>query len=252
MDTLGDDLVLLSLGPDSGRVRTAHKIGYGLMGSELARLAASGRVDVQAGQIIVLSGAPTGHAELDASLASIAASRRPPRTDRWVGHPRRDICASYLERLAVTGRVRREGRLLARWRIVDVQRATEARTRLEAIAVPGAELDQAQAALGGLAHAIGLDAVLYPGWANRHVRKRFQQIAKGQRVATTVSRSAAADANKAATDAGTQAAVSAAAQAAVNAATQAAVQAATQAAVDASVAAAHSAGAGAHGAHGGH
>ena len=244
MDTLGEDLVLLSLGPDSGRVRTAQKIGYGLMGSELVRLAASGRVDVQAGRIIVLGGAPTGHAELDVALASIAASRRPPRVERWVGHPRRDISAAYLERLAAAGRVRREGRLLTRWRIVDVQRVTEARARLEAIAVPGAELDQAEAALGGLAHAIGLDAVLYPGWANRHVRKRFQQIARGQWVATAVSRSAAAGA--------TQAAMAAATQAAMNAATQAAVQAATQAAVDASVAAAHSAGAGAHGAHGGH
>lgn len=252
MDTLGEDLVLLSLGPDSGRVRTAQKIGYGLMGSELVRLAASGRVDVQDGRIIVLGGAPTGHAELDEALASIAASRRPPRAERWVGHPRRDICASYLDRLAAAGRVRREGRVLTRWRVVDVQRVTEARARLEASAVPGAELDQAQAALGGLAHAIGLDAVLYPGWANRHVRKRFQQIAKGQWVATAASRSAAASATQAAADAATQAAVGAATQAAVNAATQAAVQAATQAAVDASVAAAHSAGAGAHGAHGGH
>src|SRR5215469_8480993 len=244
MDTLGEDLVLLSLGPDSGRVRTAQKIGYGLMGSELVRLAASGRVDVQAGRIIVLGGAPTGHAELDVALASIAASRRPPRAERWVGRPPRDICGAYLERLAAAGRVRREGRLLTRWRIVDVQRVTEARARLEAIAVPGAELDQAEAALGGLAHAIGLDAVLYPGRANRHVRKRLQQIARGQWVATAVSRSAAAGA--------TQAAMAAATQAAMNAATQAAVQAATQAAVDASVAAAHSAGAGAHGVHGGH
>lgn len=222
MDTLGEDLVLLSLGPDSGRVRTAQKIGYGLMGSELVRLAASGRIDVQAGRIIVLGGAPTGHAELDAALASIAASRHPPRAERWVGHPRRDICASYLERLAAAGRVRREGRLLTRWRIVDAQRVTEARARLDAIAVPGAELDQAQAALGGLGHAIGLDAVLYPGWANRHVRKRFQQIAKGQWVSTAVH-----GATQAAVDAATQAAVSAATKAAMNAATQAAVQAAT-------------------------
>lgn len=104
MDTLGEDLVLMSLGPDSGRVRTAQKIGYGLMGSELVRLAASGRVDVQAGRIIVLGGAPTGHAELDAAPASIAASRRLPRAGRWVGHPRHDICASYLERLASAAR----------------------------------------------------------------------------------------------------------------------------------------------------
>jgi hypothetical protein len=245
MDTLGEDLVLLSIGPDSGRVRTAQKIGYGLMGSELVRLAASGRVDVQAGRIIVRSTAPTCHAELDAALAIIAASRRPPRTQSWVGRPRRDITSSYLERLAAAGFVTKEGRLLTRWRVVDAQRVTDARARLDAIAVPGAELDQAQVALGGLAHAIGLDAVLYPGWANRHVRKRFQQIARGQWAATAGSRSAAAaerrgsaamqpagdaavhSATQAAVDAATQAAVSAATQAAMNAATSAAVQAAT-------------------------
>jgi hypothetical protein len=41
VDTLGDDLVLLSLNPRSGRVSTVRKIGYGLMGSELVRLAAA-------------------------------------------------------------------------------------------------------------------------------------------------------------------------------------------------------------------
>jgi hypothetical protein len=44
VDTLGDDLVLLSLNPRSGRVSTVRKIGYGLMGSELVRLAAAGSI----------------------------------------------------------------------------------------------------------------------------------------------------------------------------------------------------------------
>ena len=77
MDTLGDDLVLLSLGPDSGRVRTAQKIGYGLMGSELVRLAASGRVDVQAGRIIVLGRAPT-----QAAWTPRSRPRTPPGPER--------------------------------------------------------------------------------------------------------------------------------------------------------------------------
>jgi hypothetical protein len=40
-ETLGDDLVLLSVSPNSGRIMTKQKIGYGLMGAELVRLAAT-------------------------------------------------------------------------------------------------------------------------------------------------------------------------------------------------------------------
>src|SRR5215472_15461057 len=78
MDTLGEDLVLLSLGPDSGRVRTAQKIGYGLMGSELVRLAASGRVDVQARRIIVLGGAPFQHIAKGQSVATAVSRSAAP------------------------------------------------------------------------------------------------------------------------------------------------------------------------------
>ena len=235
MDALGEDLVLLSLDPGSGRVRTAQKIGYGLMGSELVRLAAGGRVDVEEGRLIVRSPEPTGDAGLDAALASIAASRRPLKAGRWVGRPRRDISTLYLDRLAAAGQLRKERGLLTRWRIVDAQRVADARARLDAIIVPGGQLDLAQAAFGGLAHAIGLDAVLYPGRANRDIRDRFKQIAEGQWTAAAVRSKSAAE------------------MAAVDAATQAAVHAATQAAVHASVSAAHhAAAAGAHGGHGGH
>ena len=117
MDTLGDDLVLLSLNPGSGRVSTVRKIGYGLMGSELVRLAAGGRVDIEAGRIVVRNALPTGDAELDAALASMVNARRPPRAERWVGRPRHGICNAYLERLAAGGSIRKESAVLTRWRI---------------------------------------------------------------------------------------------------------------------------------------
>jgi hypothetical protein len=49
MDSLGEDLVLLSIRPDKGSVMTGERIGFGLMGSELVRLAAAGRIDIQRG-----------------------------------------------------------------------------------------------------------------------------------------------------------------------------------------------------------
>ena len=137
--------------------------------------------------------------------------------------------------------IRKERALTTRWRIADAARVAEAQARVDAIASSDGPVDLTQAALGGLAHAIGLDAALYPGWGNRGLRRRFKDIADGG-----AHRGGPCGA------AGAVAAVTAATQAAVQAATEAAVHAAVQAAVDASVSAAHSAGAAGHGGHSGH
>ena len=60
MSTLGDDLVLLSVWQGGGRLTAPNVIGVGLMGAELVRLAASGRVQITDGRITVLDAAPTG------------------------------------------------------------------------------------------------------------------------------------------------------------------------------------------------
>ena len=79
MSTLGDDLVLLSVSQGGGRVSAPNVTGVGLMGAELVRLAASGRIDITAGRITVLDPSPTGDAEADAALADLAASTSSPR-----------------------------------------------------------------------------------------------------------------------------------------------------------------------------
>jgi hypothetical protein len=257
MDTLGEDLVLLSIRPEKGIVATAQRIDYGLMGSELVRLAASGRIDIQADRVIVRDQAPTGDAELDAALQSLVQSRRPPRPKAWVGRPRRGIRVAYLNRLAAAGVLRVEpGRIFGtRWYIADHARVASASARLDAIALSTGPVDTAASAYAGLAHAIGLDAILYPGFGNRAVRKRMQQLAKGQPAAAAVTGAVADEAARAATqavtDAATMAATDAATHAAVHAATHAAVHGAVHAATQASVEAAHHAGGGA-GAGGGH
>jgi Golgi phosphoprotein 3 (GPP34) len=266
VDTLGEDLVLLSLSPHSGRVTTAEKIGYDLVGSELVRLVAMGRVGIQSGRVSVLNAEPAGDAQLDAALADIARARRPPKAEHWVGRPRRGICAAYLELLAAAGCVQKRGGLLTRWRVANAPRLAEARARLDAVATSAGRIDLGQAAFGGLAHAIGLDTVLYPGWGNRAIRKRFQEVAKGQwtkpftldRAAGPervdigdavgqASRAAHHSATHAAAHAATHAATAAATHAATHAAVHAATHAAVHAAVHASVSAGHSAAVGGHG-----
>ncbi len=256
MRTLGDDLVLLALNPRSGRLANADRVRFGLMGAELVRLAADRRVDIADDRIVVLDASPAGDPELDAALASLAQAPRPPRPKKWVSAPRRDICDSYLARLASAGVIRadRSGFLpVTRWRITDEARAAAARARLDAIAGGTGPVDTEQAAFGGLASASGLGAHLYPGWGNRQLRKRLDQIAKGQLAGTAgpasadaaartaAEATAAADAASRASAATRDAAVRAAQQAATDAAVRAATQAATDAAVAAAVQAAQSA-----------
>jgi hypothetical protein len=194
---------------------------------------------------------------LDAALANLDGSRRGVRAKAWVSHPRRGITEAYLERLAAGGVLQAEQgtRLgifpVTRWRITDARRQAEARARLDAIALSAGPVSTAQAALGGLAYAAGLGAVLYPGRANRQARARLERIAKGSDVAAAVADagSGAAGGASPAMAAASQAAVAAATaatQAAVDAATSAAVAAATEAASSAAHGAAHGAG-GAHG-----
>jgi hypothetical protein len=235
--TLGEDLVLLTLQQCGGRLATPQVIGIGLMGAELVRLAASGRVDIASARIQVLDPAPTGDAEADAALASLAAQKRPPRAKAWCGRPRHGICDAYLARLAAAGAitVQEQTRLgfirVRRWQVTDPARAQAARARLDAIARGTGEVDLAQAAFGGLAHAIGLAGGIYRGKDGRAARKRLELVADGDLTAAPAGH---------------------AAHHAVHAASHAAVSAAVHSATHAAVSAAHSAGGGHGGGGGGH
>jgi Golgi phosphoprotein 3 (GPP34) len=251
MEGLGEDLVLLSIRPDKAKIGNPDKLDYGLMGSELVRLAALGRVNVAGERIVVLDAAPTGDPELDAALSSLTEARRPPKATAWVGKPRRGIRDAYLARLARAGVIRIEPAkflgvpIKPLLRLTDSGRAAGARARLDAIALSSGPVDTTQAAYGGLAHATGLAGLLYRGRDGRPACQRLAEVAKGQQTATT-----AADAVDAAHRATTDGANRATTQAAVDAANAAAVHAAVHAANHAASHAAAHAGGGASGGHG--
>jgi len=243
METLGDDLALLSVGPN-GKIQQDQRLAIALAGSELVRLAARGQVDVADGRIMVRHAERTGDAELDLALESLPQAGRPPKVRVWVSRPRRGIVAAYLRRLEASDALRSESALLGtRWRIADPSRVSDAAARLDAIARSAGPVDTAGAAFGGLAHAAGLDAILFRGLANRALRARLRRIAEGKVAWDEPTSAAIADAvggaAKAAqaADAASRAAANAATQAAASAATAAAVSAATAAAADAAAAA---------------
>jgi hypothetical protein len=240
MESLGDDLILLSIKPANGTIGNPGKIGFGLMGSELVRLAALGRVDIIDGRIAVTDPAPTGDSELDAALASMAGNRQKARA--WVGRPRRNILDGYLARLDGAGTLQvTRGRFLGLalrpyCQVTDPGRLAQARARLDEIALSDGPVDAAQAALAGLAGAIDVDRLVYPGWDGSKARKRLAEAGKGATTAVTgVAASTRPAAGLAATDSALAPAVEAAGDAAVEAASQAATHAAVNAAHSAAV-----------------
>ena len=196
---LGEDLFLLSIRPRDGKLMTRGRIDSGLMASELIRLAAAGRAWIDEGRIVAPDRTATGDAELDAALLSLAGSAVPPRPETWVGLPRRGIRAAYAARLTSAGALRLESsRILGtpRYEVIDTSRAAAARSRLGAAVqsagtpaagtptagspAAGAPADLAPVALAGLARAIGLGDVVYPGREGRASRARMAQIARQQ------------------------------------------------------------------------
>jgi hypothetical protein len=206
---LGEDLFLLSIRRRDGKLLTRGRIDSALMASELIRLAAAGRAWIAEGRILARDQTATGDPELDAALLSLAGATSPPRPETWVGLPRHGIRAAYAARLASAGVLRLEsGRVLGiprfpvgtpRYRVTDASRAAAARSRLDAVTQsagpppsgppssrPQPHPDSAQAALAGLASAIGLGNVLYPRREGRAQRARMAQIAR-QQVITNVA-----------------------------------------------------------------
>jgi hypothetical protein len=268
MDELGEDLLLLAVRTD-GTLPIPEKLRFGLAGSELVRLAAAGRVDIVRGRIVVGDTAPTGDPLLDDALASMTGGLRGgPKASTWVARHRPGLVGRYLSRAEAAGTIRSERRKalgfipVTRWTVADTARAARARARLETVAASTGPVDPEQAALGGLASAIGVTGHVFPGRAGGPARKRLREVAKRDRVSAGAAQATAAAANaaahraatdaaaSAATDAAVRAATDAAVNAAVSASTEAAVNAAVSAATDAATSAAHAGGHG--GAAGGH
>ena len=189
---LGEDLFVLSIRPRDGKLLIRGRIDAALMASDLIRLAAAGRAQLAKGRIAVRDRTPTGDGELDAALLSLTGAAFPPRPETWVGLPRPGIRHAYATRLISAGVLRTESRRLlgtSRYPVAAPARVAVARSRLDAVtdsSPPSGGL--AEAALAGLASAIGLGTALYPGREGRIRRARMAQIARQQVIAHVTAR----------------------------------------------------------------
>jgi hypothetical protein len=252
--TLAADLLLLAIDPQRRNLRVIERLDYALMGADLVELALARRVVMEGDRVLVLDARPTGDRLLDEALASIAAKDRPPRAKAWVQAVRKGLRSDYLGVLTEQRAVQPVPRPFLRFFtvtdlvVLEPGRQTGIKARIDAVA-SGAAVDAARdRALAGLTHAAGLAGVLYPGGANRALRRRLQQATRSERVGADVLRATAA-----VSDLAVDAASRAATESAIWAATDAAVHAAMSAAVDAAHSAGQSGHSGGHdgGGHGG-
>jgi hypothetical protein len=251
METLSEDLVLLAIRP-SGVIGVGAKLQYALAGSELVRLAALGRVAIEGGRIVVLDQAPTGDVLLDEALASLDDWVNDAKA--WVAWDWSELIRRYLEKLAYAGTIQLERRralgliAVSGWTIHDIGRLASARARLDAIAYGTGDVDTAQAALAGLATAIGLPALIYPGPGGSAARRRIACAVRSIYPAPEITLAVwSPDGGiRAATEAESRSYSDAAVRVATDAAVRASIDAATQVAMSAVDRGHYAAAAGAH------
>ena len=193
MQNLGEDILLLAMERD-GTIALHDKLHFALAGSELELLAELRRVDIVKGRIVVVDPTPTGDPLLDEAFASMRGwSKRPPRARDWIAGQKARVTQEYLERLAASGTVRYEARRrlgvfhVQRWFVIDFGRLNRLTAQLDAIAFSTGPVDSTQVAFGGLVHAIGFSALLYPRGDGRPARKRLKTLAQYNEAAGAVA-----------------------------------------------------------------
>jgi len=182
------------------------------MGAELVRLAARDRIAVHnrapaGGEyswspltalpasftglrwVTVICPDPTGVTELDAHLRDLVAAGRPVELRNWIDTRRggpRELRQVYLRRLEAAGGVRcGPGQMFGtRWYLGDPGPVSQAAARLDAIALGAGPVSLGQAALAGLASAMGLGKFRYGRGQGRqrlrHIEKGKETIAAGR------------------------------------------------------------------------
>lgn len=196
---IAEDLLLLLLDDDSGKLRLTSYPQTVLGGALLVELATTGAVEVEEKTGLWLSatvrpvdGAAPADPVLRAAYDVVAAKPRTAQdlVDR-LGKGARDALA---DRLAGRGILeRREDRALGlfprtRWPAVDSSHEQEVRRRLTTVLVHGVDPDERTGALVALLSAIDKPhkVVDHQGRSSGEVRKRAKRIARGDWAAKAV------------------------------------------------------------------
>lgn len=188
--TLGEQVLLLSLDDETGRVREETRTACAVAGAAVLELVLAGRVEVADDRVCVRDPGPLGNPALDEVLARIAEGnegrRRPRRTKDCVQHLRGAAVSGANRALVERGLVREEkSKVLGlfpvtRYPETDGSVEKALRQRLEAVVLGGEQPDERTASLVALVHGAKLHRQAFPGADQRAARSRTKEIAEGQ------------------------------------------------------------------------
>ncbi|MYV99901.1 GPP34 family phosphoprotein [Streptomyces sp. SID3343] len=193
MGSVGEDLLLIAIGPRLGRIRHPDRIRFALQGAELLELAHAGKVVVAPGRArITRTGAtPTGDRRLDQALNRLGQSVSPPTLRSWLRATPRGFVNEYVSRLEQGKALRVDraaggsGSTVLRISRVDVARRSAIRKRVEVVVAGAADPDPADSMLVALIHACGIQGRLFPGPTGLLARRRLAAHVLGPPPSTT-------------------------------------------------------------------
>ena len=199
MRTLGEDLLLLALDDEGGKVgwQDSPGLGYALVGSLLAELALRERVSLEAKHLVVNDSTPTGDDLLDEALQRLAESKKPHDAKHWVTalHGKVKHLQRRLEdRLVTAGIVRREEHRVLwvfpaqRYPAVDSAPEEALRERLRAVVRGEVEPDERTLVLLSRVRTSThmLDS-LFPKAERKDARKRAKVLVESELIGKAVS-----------------------------------------------------------------
>ncbi|GAB3659016.1 hypothetical protein GCM10027596_16030 [Nocardioides korecus] len=207
METLiAEDLLLVLLEDESGKLRHATFLDAGIGGALLVELALAGQVEVRErsgfwsrATVVPVPGAPAATDPVLADALAVIGERPRPAQDlvTRLGRRRRE---PLLERLAGRGILRRKDDTVmglftrTRWPMVDRHHEDEVRRALADALVRGVDPDPRTSALVSLLSALDLAAkvVDHEGLPSGQVRKRARAIGEGDWAARGVRDAVAA------------------------------------------------------------
>ncbi|WP_188188864.1 GOLPH3/VPS74 family protein [Nonomuraea sp. SYSU D8015] len=192
--TIAEELLLLAYNEQGRPLVNTTQLDPALAGVLLAELAVEERVELSDKKLRVKDPAPVGDAELDATLARIAAESKERKPTWWVQRLQSHKVRKRLLAKLADARVLSEerGKVLGvfpvtRWPEAHPGVEADVRERVSAV-LAGVDPDARTAVLIAIMHAAKLDRKAFPGAS----KERIKEIAEGAWAADAVAKTIAA------------------------------------------------------------
>lgn len=198
MQYLAQDLILLALNPETGKIRSAASsaLRYSLIGAVLLDLVLQGKLTIDNNRLIVVNASTIGDEFFDQCLNEVLASSRFRTVKYWISHwsrKYRGFQTVVLQNLVDLGVLKQQKQLILwlfpvqRYFLTDESIQREIVNQVRAAVLEDIGLDSRMAALISLIKTAHLTNAMFTSEERSKARLRIKAIAKGELVGKAVS-----------------------------------------------------------------